>query len=860
MAVIKISSIRLYSNASTYITVDNDMVAGLTYKADPFPDGAFKLGVTICQQMVLQINENAFSSYDVNDYKFVRIMYNANSVYATMLIDSVELVDNKYYEFQLTDCMVNLNKSLNDMCDWSAVNDMSVSNIISLICTNLLGYTPSGGSSPFYMWTLMQIDPYGLDMIVTWDMDILARDFISYVAEINGSFARIDQAGMLRFVMIDGMGEWDYIVVNECKDFVLGEEHVIDRVVYEYGTATAKYPDDSSYSGNGDTLYINPNNILITDSGNYTRDGIIQHIYGIVVDYTYWTFKTSRCLYHNDDMRAGVPLEIRDTETDTTYPSILCIDRKYNGGWIGGYELQVETKKQEETQIFNSNERINQINIKVDRELGEIEQQVSSKVGDDEIISKINQSAEQIVISANKIDLTGYTPTNDLLSYIALHADQITLAGSTLIFGDYPNGKYITLDSGTNGVELSGNGDVRMESSNNTNLYLASDEDGAYGKTYQLTTHGTGNYSQVLGDILADDTANTGIYSITSVAGSIPYGSMAYVSHKDNSTDTFTAIAGGDTANPFNYITAYHDYSDSSNDYVKLYTQALFQLNASTRGYFSFGGNIVNGINSKLTVNALTDLELESTSGDILLKTRSADSVISNTQIKTSFNNAVAMGSYQATATTIAGLVDEVRYSSGVMGSVNITTAYTSGNITIGIGWYNFIYSPHRSGGVNGSDSGDNCKYGNLILMSMTTDNGMFKIRIASGAIANVRRLGLLTAGEVSDYVIEQGTDSSWAYRKWASGKIEAWRTATVTASATTQVGSVYRSSGTVALPSSLFNSAPHTIANMDATGTNLFTANAHATSATNIDVRVWRANASTSTYSVDVSLYCWRG
>lgn len=118
----------------------------------------------------------------------------------------------------------------------------------------------------------------------------------------------------------------------------------------------------------------------------------------------------------------------------------------------------------------------------------------------------------------------------------------------------------------------------------------------------------------------------------------------------------------------------------------------------------------------------------------------------------------------------------------------------------------------------------------------------------------------LMTAGDFADHVIETGTSGSWAYRKWESGKTEAWRTVTVTASATTQAGSVYRSTATVDLPSGLFNSAPHTIASMDAVGTNLFSVYATASSATNIDVRVWRVNASTSTYGVNVSFYCWRG
>lgn len=97
-------------------------------------------------------------------------------------------------------------------------------------------------------------------------------------------------------------------------------------------------------------------------------------------------------------------------------------------------------------------------------------------------------------------------------------------------------------------------------------------------------------------------------------------------------------------------------------------------------------------------------------------------------QIKTSFNNSVAVGSYQAYATTIPNLVQEVRYSSGCMGSVSISTGYDS----IPAGWYNFIYIPHRSGGVNGSEIGDNCDYGSLILIGMTMTNQAWIIEFQS--------------------------------------------------------------------------------------------------------------------------------
>ena len=110
-------------------------------------------------------------------------------------------------------------------------------------------------------------------------------------------------------------------------------------------------------------------------------------------------------------------------------------------------------------------------------------------------------------------------------------------------------------------------------------------------------------------------------------------------------------------------------------------------------------------------------------------------------QLLTSFKTSVAMGSYGSAQTTVPNFIDEVRMSSGCAGSVSIGTAYTANGVTIATGWYNFMYIPHRSGGMNGSASGDNCNYGNCFLFGMNNTNGRFIIRVSSGSIAEVCRL-----------------------------------------------------------------------------------------------------------------------
>ena len=100
-----------------------------------------------------------------------------------------------------------------------------------------------------------------------------------------------------------------------------------------------------------------------------------------------------------------------------------------------------------------------------------------------------------------------------------------------------------------------------------------------------------------------------------------------------------------------------------------------------------------------------------------------------------------SLRTYMAAASTIPDLVNEVRASSGAMGSVYITSAYTYGSITIPATWYNFLYIPHREGGAGRRTdmSSDNPNYGNLILYGMTSSSPqMYRIRHYAGTVNGV--------------------------------------------------------------------------------------------------------------------------
>lgn len=88
---------------------------------------------------------------------------------------------------------------------------------------------------------------------------------------------------------------------------------------------------------------------------------------------------------------------------------------------------QIELSVNQKLTGYSTTEEMNaSINIKAD----EINQVVSKKVGEDEIISKINQSAEAVSINASKVNLSGYVTISNLST-----AGKTTINGGNITTG-----------------------------------------------------------------------------------------------------------------------------------------------------------------------------------------------------------------------------------------------------------------------------------------------------------------------------------------------------------------------------------------------------------------------------------------
>lgn len=361
------------------VEIDSDSVLGFHQSGSLF-DESFKLGSTVCRQVELRLLKSAVSEHPTE----VLIKDPDNVVKFTLQVDSVDDTNIDFYDYVLVDKMVNLNQNYN----FSRFTDFTIANVLSNICNDLLNC-----EAPEIR--------YGSDIIINYSSDVTAREIVSWIAEINCSFARIDESGNLQFVRF--LNENYFTVpVDTCKDFKLGELHIIDRVYIDLGVAAYGYPSENQYN----TLYINPDNQLISDYGDYTIQSIIEHMYSEINGFMFYSIRADRCLINQDSMAGDM---ILFTHEGNEYPTIAQIDWDFSIEWLGGYVCEIETKKQGETNNVPSTAKaVNTLKINVDRQNGIIRQEIAS-VNDNltQQVSAVQQTAAglEIRVTANENDI-----------------------------------------------------------------------------------------------------------------------------------------------------------------------------------------------------------------------------------------------------------------------------------------------------------------------------------------------------------------------------------------------------------------------------------------------------------------------
>ena len=320
------------------VIVDPINVIGLKQSAHSLSD-YFKLGGTVARTFEIDVLKSAVSTQP----SIITIEDDNDDLYATLFVDSIDDTNDAYYKYKCADKMLLMNKSL----DWTSLGtNPTVSQVLNYICNEFSSTVPTG--------------LYGLDAPAILDSTMSARTFLGWLAELQGGYSYIDESGNIKIVPYSNTSEGS-INTEDCSSYKVGTEHTFTRVAYN--SLPAIYRGDET----GETVYLNTQNVLFSDSDNYTIEGMVDHIFDIIDGFSFYNIQVDKCLVL-PNIRCGQMISIGGK------PTIVQIDWDYNGRWNGGYDLQLQVSTEEEAQINNDLEEFKrQVGVIIDRQNDQID-------------------------------------------------------------------------------------------------------------------------------------------------------------------------------------------------------------------------------------------------------------------------------------------------------------------------------------------------------------------------------------------------------------------------------------------------------------------------------------------------------
>lgn len=406
------------------VLIDDDNYTALSNEYKLFTD-SFKLGSVACNTFKLSVNKSVVSTHPTE----VKIEDDNTTFY--LVVDS--FAEDRYvYNYTLVDKLMlfNFYYDASEIIEEKASNeeDCYLSDILADMCEK------AG----------VELDPdyeFQNDIIVNWyDNRRLARQYLSYIAELQYGYAQINEYGKLTFKRHNSEPV-KTINIDECSDFVLGERKEITRVVYDGGAFKWEFGNDT-----GSTLYLNPNNVYITN------EEIVENIYNELVGFTFYNVSVPQCPV-DSSVRAGDVIVFTDGVNE--YPTIAQYSIIYNGGWTGGYSISVNTNLQQETQMIGVADSVRNLQVNVDRLNNEFSV-ISEKVDDlTDYIRNIVNTGGYIKLSntpesqgaINKLSIKGfdlmtlypgmaypskYTYPGVLNFYILIFSNELVIYSATL--------------------------------------------------------------------------------------------------------------------------------------------------------------------------------------------------------------------------------------------------------------------------------------------------------------------------------------------------------------------------------------------------------------------------------------------
>ena len=250
-------------------------------------------------------------------------------------------------------------------------------------------------------------------------VEVTYREVLEYIAEATGTIARFDRDGYLdlRFFSAAQIGGNTVTinadtVGNTCLDIDIAEYQAAAVDLLKVKIAE----DDIGVTvGSGTNQYTIVNNLFLYGSTATIITNRATPIYNRLNGLGAYTPIQAKLIY-DWSLEAGDIINIvRDS---TTYPALIF---QQTLTWRGGYVT---------ADILADGDNVRPVMDYDERASYRMASEMSQKVGDNEIISKINQTAEGIQIQASRVDLAGYVTFTNLST-----SGQTTINGGNITTG-----------------------------------------------------------------------------------------------------------------------------------------------------------------------------------------------------------------------------------------------------------------------------------------------------------------------------------------------------------------------------------------------------------------------------------------
>ena len=245
----------------------------------------------------------------------------------------------------------------------------------------------------------------------SYDSTTSGKQYISYIAEIMGGFAKIDRQGRLKIVPVKS-NSVATIDATKSKALTIGEEYKITEVCYDNGDFKHTSPETPE---TGNTLYIRTDNIFINGTDT-ERQQIIDNIYDSVGGLTIRAMSVENYADFTLDSEDIVAYTV-DEDTYLTYYNN---SYAFKGSIMGKVDVSIPTKNQEETtnvlggdlksQIKGIRTTVDQQNARFTREIYDTRQEVR-QVEEQVETYKVNVELNNLVVSVDTLNIPIETKT-----------------------------------------------------------------------------------------------------------------------------------------------------------------------------------------------------------------------------------------------------------------------------------------------------------------------------------------------------------------------------------------------------------------------------------------------------------------